>query len=215
MENARYQRLFISMRYWLLGAAEHDVGYFHAINALEYAKGIHIGLRKDNTTPEFQHQIEIALFLRSMNRHMVFPADTLATCFLHDTLEDYAASHNISLETLTAKFNARIANATWKISKIRDGVKLSNKEYYDEVSTCPIASIAKGVDRIHNLSTMHPVFSIKKQREYIQETIEFVLPMLKKARHLHPQQEAIYENIKFVLNNFIKMTNDRLAISQE
>lgn len=213
MENARYQRLFISMRYWLLGAAEHDVSYFHAVNALEYAKKIHIGMRKDNTTPEFQHQVEIALFLRSMNRHMLYPADTLAVCFLHDTLEDYAISHSISHETLEKKFNMKIADATWKISKIRDGVKLSNEEYYESVGSCPIASIAKGVDRINNLSSMHPVFTLQKQRQYIQETIDFVLPMLKKARHLHPEQEAIYENIKFVLNNFIKMTIDRLDIS--
>lgn len=215
MENTRYQRLFISMRYWLLGAAENDVSFFHTLNALEYARGIHIGLRKDNTTPEFQHQVEIGLFLRTLVRHIKFPADTLAVCFLHDTLEDYAETHNISVEFLSHKFNVRIAEATWKISKIRFGVKLSNTEYYDEVATCPIASIAKGVDRIHNLSTMHPVFSTKKQREYIQETIDYVLPMLKKARHLHPEQEAVYENIKFVLNQQIQMIKARLDITPE
>lgn len=213
MENTRYQRLFISMRYWLLGAAEHDVSYFHTLNALEYARGIHIGLRKDNTTPEFQHQVEIGLFLRTLVRHIKFPADTLSVCFLHDTLEDYAETHNISVETLTSKFNQRIAEATWKISKIRNGVKLSNEEYYGEVATCPITSIAKGVDRIHNLSTMHPVFTIKKQREYIKETKDYVLPMLKKARHLFPEQEAIYENIKFVINQQIRMIEDRLEIT--
>lgn len=214
MEKARYQRLFISMRYWLLGAAEYDVSYFHSLNALEYAKSIHIGMRKNKTTPEFQHQVEIGLFIRTMNRHMIFPADTLAVCFLHDTLEDYAIEHNISIESLELRFNHRIAQATWNMSKIHNGIKLSNENYYDNIASCPISSIAKGVDRINNISTMHPVFNLKKQRDYIQETIDFVLPMLKKARHLHPEQEAIYENIKFVLNNFIKMTNDRLDISE-
>lgn len=52
-----YQRLFIAMRYWLIGVSKNDKQYEPALEALEYAKHIHIGLRKDGKTPEFQHQI--------------------------------------------------------------------------------------------------------------------------------------------------------------
>lgn len=214
MQENRYQRLFISMRYWLLGRSETDINYLHALNALEYAKKVHIGLRKDNVTPEFQHQIEIAHFIRTLNNHIIDPANTLATIFLHDTLEDYADTHDISVESLTLRFNARIATSVLLMSKIRNGKKISNKEYYDGMASCPIASIAKGADRINNLMSMHPAFSLKKQREYIQETRDFVLPMLKEARHNFPQQEGVYENIKLFINNTIRLTEHRLDIQE-
>lgn len=214
MQDNRYQRLFISMRYWLLGRSEDNVGYLHALNALEYAKKVHVGMRKDKVTPEFQHQIEIAHFIRTMNNHIIDPANTLATIFLHDTLEDYAETHNISVDSLTLRFNAKIAHSVHLMSKIRNGEKISNKEYYDGMATCPIASIAKGADRINNLMSMHPVFSLEKQRKYIAETREYVLPMLKVARQNFPQQEGVYENIKLFINSTIKLTEHRLDIQE-
>lgn len=215
MQDNRYQRLFISMRYWLLGVAESNVGYLHTLTALQFAQNIHTGFRKDNVTPEFQHQIEIAHFIRTLNHHLIDPANTLATIFLHDTLEDYAQSHNISVESLTKKFNKTIADAVLLMSKIRDGQKINNKDYYDAMALCPIASVAKGADRINNLMTMHPVFSYNKQREYIQETREFVLPMLKEARRNFPQQEGVYENIKLFINNTINLSEHRLNLEEK
>ena len=207
-----YQKLFISMRYWLLGVSESNTGYLHSLNALEYARKIHIGMRKDAITPEFQHQLEIAHFIRTMNHHLIDSPNTLAVIFLHDTLEDYAETHQISLDSLTARFNKTIADSVVTISKIRNGIKLSNKDYYSEIAECPIASVAKGADRINNLTTMHPVFTKEIQRQYIQETREYVLPMLKQARHNFPQQEGVYENIKFFLNSYMTVVEDRLNV---
>lgn len=215
MNENLYQKLFISMRYWLLGVAETNTTYLHALNALEYARKIHIGLRKDSITPEFQHQIEIAHFIRTMNHHLIDSPNTLAVIFLHDTLEDYAESHQINLESLTKRFNKTIADSVVVISKIRDGKKLSNEEYYKGIAECPIASVAKGADRINNLTSMYNAFSHEKQRKYIQETKEFVLPMLKNARHNFPQQEGVYENIKFFINSYIKVVEQRLDIEEK
>lgn len=43
------------------------------------------------------------------------------------------------------------------------------------------------------------VFDRDKQNEYIFETNEYVIPMIKKARRLFPQQEPAYENAKHFL----------------
>ncbi len=59
MQDNDYQKLFIAMRYWLLGMAENDSRYVLPLNALEYAKNIHIGYRKDGKTPEFQHNLKL------------------------------------------------------------------------------------------------------------------------------------------------------------
>lgn len=46
-------------------------------------------------------------------------------------------------------------------------------------------------------------FKPEKQSSYIDETMDFVVPMLKEARRTFPEQEPLYENIKFVMTNQI------------
>lgn len=65
-----------------------------------------------------------------------------------------------------------------------------------DISESPIASVIKGIDRVHNIHTMVNVFTYEKEVEYIQETEKYILPTLYKARHIFHQQEAVYENLK-------------------
>lgn len=198
MENAsRYQKLFISMRYWLIGMSQHDKNYLIALNALEYAKNIHIGFRKDGITPEFQHQLEIAHYLRTLAPGLLFPAQTLAAAFLHDVPEDY----EISFEEIEKKFGYQVMKSVDLVTKKYKGVKKDNIILFEDMAKDPISSVLKGADRINNHQSMNGVFGLEKQLSYIAETQDFIIPMLKKARHLHVQQEQVYENIKFVLNS--------------
>jgi (p)ppGpp synthase/HD superfamily hydrolase len=201
-----YQRLFISMRYWLIGISKNDKQFEPALEALEYAKNIHIGFRKDGKTPEFQHQIEICHYLRTLVDGLMYPGATLAAAFLHDVPEDY----DISFEELERKFGKQISDAVWLLTKQYRGEKKDIEVYFDEMAHCPIASVIKGADRINNHQTMHPVFKPEKQQSYILETDNHIIPMLKKARHIHVRQEHIYENIKFVLKSQMAMVNHRL-----
>jgi (p)ppGpp synthase/HD superfamily hydrolase len=201
-----YQRLFIAMRYWLIGLSKNDKQYEPALEALEYAKHIHIGFRKDGKTPEFQHQIEICHYLRTLVDGLMYPGATLAAAFLHDVPEDY----DISFDELEKKFGKQISDAVWLLTKQYRGEKKDIELYFDEMAHCPIASIIKGADRIHNHQTMHPVFKLEKQKAYILETDTYIIPMLKKARHINVRQEHIYENIKFVLRSQMAMVNHRL-----
>lgn len=201
-----YQKLFIAMRYWLIGMAQHDKQYLIALKALEYAKQIHIGFRKDGKTPEFQHQIEITHYLRTLYTGLQYPAETLAAAFLHDVPEDY----DISFEELESLFGKRVTDAVRLLTKQYRSEKKDMETYFEEMAMCPIASVIKGGDRIHNHQTMHPVFTKEKQKSYILETETYIVPMLKKARHLHVEQEFIYENIKFVLRSQMVMVKHRL-----
>jgi hypothetical protein len=49
------------------------------------------------------------------------------------------------------------------------------------------------------------VFTIEKQRDYIQETQDYILPALKEARRRFPRQEPAYENIKHMLKSQIEL----------
>ncbi len=201
-----YQKLFIALRYWLIGISQNDPQYLVALRALEYAKHIHCGYRKDGKTPEFQHQIEIAHYLRTLYSGLLYPGATLAATFLHDVPEDY----DISFEEIEKEFGKQVCDAVRLLTKEYRGEKKDIDHYFEEMSQCPIASVIKGADRINNHQTMHPVFTGEKQKSYINETQTYIIPMLKKARHLHVEQEFIYENIKFVLKSQMIMVTHRL-----
>jgi len=91
-----------------------------------------------------------------------------------------------------------------------NGVKIPAVTYFANLATCPIASLAKGFDRVHNLLTMVGGFKPEKQSEYLKETMEEIVPTLKEARRTHVSQEPIYENIKFVMTNQTILYNEML-----
>jgi len=202
----RYNKLFISLRYWLIGMSQSNHSYVVPLKALEYAKNIHIGFRKDGNTPEFQHQLEITLFLRTLVPGMIYPAETLASAILHDVPEDY----DISFAEIESNFGSIVRHNTELLTKTYCGGKKNTGIYFENMSKSPIASIIKGADRINNQQSMHGVFSTEKQQLYLDETITHIIPMLKKARHLHIEQEHIYENIKFILNSQILLIKQKI-----
>ena len=191
-----HQKREISLRYWLQGR-----GYFIALEAMDFAKGFHTGLRKDGVTPEFDHQISIAHFVRSLEPSLMLPEETFATIFLHDVREDF----DVSEGDINTRFGSKVSHAVDCMTKTFRGVKRPAGEVFQRIGADPIASVAKGADRGHNHRSMVGVFSLEKQREYLAETEEHFLPMLKRARRAFPQQEPVYENIKHALTGEISL----------
>lgn len=201
----KFQKKLLTLRQQLVGARYH-----HALAALEFAHRFHTGLRRDNVTPEFQHQIEIALFALTLP-DLMFRQEVIATIMLHDVREDYGvtAAEIRELFFEDPDFAARVDRAVENMTKEFRGVKKDEQALFDAMSQDPIASIAKGCDRIHNIGSMLGVFTTEKQKKYVQEVHDLFLPMLKKARRLFPHQVNAYENIKFVLHtqmDLIKFT---------
>lgn len=184
------------MRYWLLGRQ-----YFVASAAMEFAAKFHTGTRKDNVTPEFDHQLTIAQVTRTYADRLTYPEETLATTFLHDTSEDY----DVGFDELKVKFGERISEATKLLTKKYRGSKIPPQVYYGGIAEHEIASVVKGIDRVTNIQTMTGVFSLEKQQAYLDETKTLVLPMLKTARRKFQRQEEIYQNIKFILQSQIQL----------
>jgi len=192
----QFDKLFDSMQFFLLGAMKHDNSYRIAYEALQVSSAIHVGVRKDGKTPEFQHQLEIAHLVRTLLRSLIHPAETLAAIFLHDTPEDY----DVPYAEINWLFGVLVANATTLLNKYDEqGNPKPLDEYYAALAYDPIASVAKPADNGHNQSTMASVFSYKKQFEYSLNIKNRSWNMMKVARRLWPEQEAVYENLKFLL----------------
>ena len=193
MSNFSKQKL--ALRYWLMGK-----GYIQALEALEFAARIHTGFRKDGVTPEFAHQVAICHYVRSLPP-LMFPEETIIAVLLHDAREDY----DVSDEEIINRFGTLVAGAVERLTKVFRGDKKPMDRYFAEIADCPIASIAKGGDRVHNLNSMIGVFAQAKQLEYAAEGEKHFLPMVKRARRRFPQQEPAYENIKHMLISQIEL----------
>jgi len=191
-----YTKQFIAMRYWLLGRE-----YYSALNALEFAAKYHTGKRKDGKTKEYFHQLSIGRYVKSIATSLEFPEATLATVFLHDICEDY----DVSVDEIKERFGEQVSRAVMLMTKVFGDYRKPDTEYYRDMTRCKIASVAKGADRIHNIQTMIGVFTYEKQKEYIEETETFILPLLKEARRTFPEQEPAYENVRHVLVSQIEL----------
>ena len=133
--------------------------------------------------------------MRTIESLIINPIAVLVTAFLHDVYEDYPECEN-DLKLEFPQFYEYVV----KISKIRNGQKISYETYFNDMAYCDVCSVVKAVDRIHNISTMSGVFSQEKKLAYTSEVKQWFLPMLKKARNAFPEQEMVYENLKSVLN---------------
>lgn len=187
-----YAKHVSATRYWLLGR-----NYVNAAKAFEFARKHHTGLRKDGVSPEFSHQIFIAGYARTLVPGLMRPEDTLAAIFLHDVCEDYP----VSFDEIERMFGRDVRVPVELLTKKKDGVRIPDEEYYARMARDPVASIAKAIDRAHNIFTMSEAnWSLDKQERYLSHDVSFlVLPMLKEARRLFPEQEMTYENVKTLL----------------
>lgn len=197
----KYEKLFTALKYFLVGR-----NYFIALKALEFARKNHSGTRKDGFTPEFQHQLEICHYLITLknleNEEMV-----LVCALLHDVMEDY----NIPVETMEKEFSPEITKKILILSKVYQGKKKDMNLYFSEIASCPVCSIVKGADRIHNLQSMPGVFSVEKQKAYIEEVNKYFLPMIKSASYSFPHQSLAYFNIKHLLKSQISLIEVSLS----
>lgn len=142
---ASYRKQLSSMRYWLLGRNWHD-----ALRAFEFAQKRHDGMRKDGVSPEFSHQMFIASYARTLETTLLHPQETMSAIFLHDVCEDF----DVSYRDVEALCGARTGTAVELLTKKKDGVRVPDPVYYARMAQDPIASVAKGLDRGHNIFTM-------------------------------------------------------------
>jgi (p)ppGpp synthase/HD superfamily hydrolase len=206
-----FNKLKIASRYWLHGIAQEKPEYYAVLRAFEIAEAVHDGTRKGGQ-PEFIHQLQIFSHLRTQHAHLLFPVETYAAAFLHDTLEDKA--DRVSEHELVDFVGQRVVEAVRTLSKELYGEKKEPHFYFATVSMCPIASVVKLADRVNNVGSMVGVFSREKMEAYVKESREHFPPLIKLARRHFHQQEPIYENFKLTLNEQLDLIDVLLQQSR-
>ncbi len=201
-----YQKRKIALRYYLLGKGMHM-----AVRAMNFAKPYHQNFRKDGVSIVYDaHQIGMASVLRPFLPLLAYPEETMCVIFYHDLCEDYSKDAPEGLPLITPELlanttNQRVADATMRLTKEYQGFKRNEEQLFLEMSRCPIASIAKPIDRSNNQMSMVGVFKRAKQIEYMEESETKILPMIKRARDNFPEQEPIYTALQTTLENEISL----------
>ncbi len=193
MTAKRFEKLKLALKYYLIGRE-----WTKALEAFAFAEKHHIGLRKDGETPEFQHQIEIALRITTL-KNLRNEEKCIIIALLHDIRED----HKIQSSEIEAQFGIEVREAVDAMTVKFNGWRKSSEEYYDTISQNVLASIVKGCDREHNLNSMNGVFKHEKKLSYIEEVEAHILPMLKKAADLFPDQHLAYMSIRHSLKSIV------------
>lgn len=204
MNTTGYKKLKSVLMNRLLGMSQIDPRYVVVINAFRFAESVHTGVRKDGVTPEFYHQLSI--LGRAMNLHalLVDPLSVYVAILLHDSPEDYPKT----IDRISVEFPDHLQNSLdlskydfkeTSLGHVESDAKTMTA-YMDKLSRSPVLSVAKLMDRLHNLSTMLKVFSPEKIRSYIDDVYDYFLPMLKAAKRNFPEQDAVYELLKSDLN---------------
>ena len=155
--------------------------YELTLRAIRIMKKYHEGqFRKSNTgekIPYIIHPLMLACHAFALG---IGEDDLIATCLLHDVLEDCAAT------PADLEMPPEVLDAVRLISfNMIDGLSKEESKaiYYSEIGKNRLASIVKLLDRCNNISTMATGFNKKKMAEYIDETEKYILPLLNTVKH--------------------------------
>lgn len=177
--------------------------------ALGLVNEFHVHERKDGAE-ERSHLFEvmgsaIAYFENRLSIHELDKLVTIAA--LHDLVEDY--QDKVSFKYLRTIFPKDILKSLKKVTKWKT-FKKSDRDmthYHTGISKNMYSTIVKALDRIHNLSSCHRVFSIEKKKFYINETEKYIIPNLKKMRREYPEFYTVLTSLVFQLKKEISVLN--------
>jgi (p)ppGpp synthase/HD superfamily hydrolase len=184
----------------LLKGMLHGLGFYRALETMTFAQRLHTGTRKDKVTPEFQHQVEQALHALTL-KNLVDEEGTIMTIMLHDTREDKPVSSSMIREKWG--FEIELSVDCMTVKQFGESWRKDPEQYYWQQAGDVRASIAKGTDRIHNLNSMHGVFTPAKKQAYIEEVELLIIPMLKQASDNFPHQYYAYMNLRQTLKAIV------------
>lgn len=179
-------------------------GWTNTVEALAYAREKHRDQYRKSGEPYFIHPLTIAGHAVALGIH---DDATIAAALLHDVVEDC----NVQVSDLPVSQEVQEIVKALTFSYEHDDKNVGLKYYYANILENRKACIIKLLDRCNNVSTMAGVFTEKKLVEYIKETEEYVLPLIRAVKDKWPTDS----NLLFVLKYHIQAVTDGLKACME
>ena len=180
------EKMYTYLRGYATGA-----GMKQTLNALAYAREKHEGQYRKCGDPYIVHPLLMACNAVSMG---IREDAVVATILLHDVCEDCG----VEPEELPVK-----EGETKEIAKNR---------YYNMLLEDRTACMTKLIDRCHNVSSMAGTFSVAKLKAYIEETRQYVLPLLRKAKVRYPGDSDVLFVLKYHIVSVVDSIDETMAV---
>lgn len=146
--------------------------------------GVRGKFRKDGTTRSFEHPKTVALIAIFEDALRGCTPRKVIKCLLHDTPED---SYILTFEDFELIFGKEIRDSLKIFTKDETLPKaIKDEKYFKQIlGASSEDKDVKLCDRLHNMRTLSDC-APEKQKEYLEETISFYLPLAKKNNgHLY------------------------------
>lgn len=177
--------------------------YKNTVQALGFARRQHTGQTRKNGVPFIIHPLSVACDAVGMG---LLDDILLATCLLHDVLEDTKAS------VLNLPVSDEVKRAVECLTLTYDDDKSKfdcKKEYYEKIKTNKYAILVKGLDRKDNLKSMTEMGEKSVMRN-LYETQYFLLPILGDAKEIWPEYNGQLHTLRTDIRAIIKtLAHDR------
>lgn len=180
------EKMYTFLRGYASGAGQTET-----MKALSFARTQHAGQYRKSGEAYIVHLLTMACNAVSLG---IRDDHVIAAILLHDVCEDCnvgvmelpvgeAVRHSVSLLTFT----------------VMDGEskEIAKNRYYNLILEDRTAALVKLIDRCHNVSSMAGTFSREKLISYIEETRQYVLPLLRKAKSRYPADADVLFILKY------------------
>lgn len=172
-------------------------------HAIAMAKYYHGDQKRKSGEPYYSHPIAVAelvieYFSNECNIHMIYGA------ILHDIVEDTACTY----EEIKYEFGARTKEIVYRLTRVRDGGKISVATLLDETMQLHDreTQIIKVCDRLHNIYTAHHM-SKESQKRFVRETIQLFLTLCEDLNTIQIE-EMIYQKCLELSDIHLNLTED-------
>ena len=167
------------------------------VQALSFAWKMHSGQYRKSGEEYIIHPLTMACHALSLR----IADDTLiSTILLHDVCEDCGVSPQELPVSPDVRRGVELMTFTVLEGETQDAAK---RRYYDRLGETKTAAVTKLIDRCHNVSTMAGTFSKEKMKADIEETREYVLPLLCRTGERYPDLAGVLFSIRYHITSVI------------
>ena len=181
-----HEKMYTYIKGFATGASMKET-----LKALSFAREKHSGQLRKSGQPYIVHPLTMACNAVSMGLR----DDTVvATILLHDVCEDCGVS--MAELPVSQKVKRGVELMTFRVMD-GESKEIAKNRYYNMLLESREATLTKLIDRCHNVSSMAGTFSVAKLKSYIEETRHYVLPLLKKAKDVYPEDADMLFLLKY------------------
>ena len=167
------------------------------LSALSYAREKHSGQLRKSGEPYIVHPLTMACNAISIG---IREDDVLATILLHDVCEDCGVDPALLPVSDPVKHSVELLTFSVMEGETKE---IAKNRYYNMILQDRAATLTKLIDRCHNVSSMAGTFSKEKLRAYIEETRQYVLPLLRKAKVKYPADSDMLFVLKYHITSVV------------